>query len=286
VNRAANHTILSPFRVGLILGVTIIIGAALRLHQLSAKSFWIDERGQRQLRDDAMAPFPSHALEIPGQYDALLLSAPGVDPSWRQRIRSAKSLRALRRSHHPRDLFPERLFDGATGLTAAALLSVHSFHLCAGGVCAIHRVPQTVPRADANHRPRRDSVRTSDRSHGFVCAAAARGSQLAWLHRPSLSDISEFLLLLTSQGGLLLLLICLSLAGLAFVHLPGVSHSDKEKWALRLLFLWLTLPPVLTLAASAIKPLFYPRYMVLCVPALVLLAARGVAHLYNLPARR
>jgi len=52
----------------------------------------------------------------------------------------------------------------------------------------------------------------------------------------------------------------------------------------RLLALWLVLPPVLTIAATVIKPLFYPRYMVMCVPALVILAARGMVRLGRLPA--
>jgi hypothetical protein len=51
------------------------------------------------------------------------------------------------------------------------------------------------------------------------------GSQLAWLHRPSLDDISEFLVLLTSQGGVLLVVIYFSLAGMAFVRPVGVGQS-------------------------------------------------------------
>ena len=43
MNRAPGQTILTPFRIALILGATTIVGAALRLHQLSVKSFWIDE---------------------------------------------------------------------------------------------------------------------------------------------------------------------------------------------------------------------------------------------------
>jgi mannosyltransferase len=116
------------------------------------------------------------------------------------------------------------------------------------------------------------------------------GSQLAWLHRPSFGDITEFLLLLTSQGGVLLVVIYFYLAGMAFVRPPGLGQSDsdneKEKWALRLLLLWLVPPPLITLATSPVKPLFSPRYMLLCVPALVLLAARGLSHLYNLPVAR
>jgi hypothetical protein len=111
------------------------------------------------------------------------------------------------------------------------------------------------------------------------------GSQLAWLPRPALTGVWEFLLLLTSQGGILLVVVYLALCGFALTPTIGVGRSEpgKEKWAVRLLLWWLVLPPLLTLAATPIKPLFYARYMVMCVPALVLLAARGLVRLYDAP---
>jgi len=107
--------------------------------------------------------------------------------------------------------------------------------------------------------------------------------QLRWVPQPTLADFYEFLRLMTSQAGIFGVVLYLALCALAFVRPAGVARSDKEKWALRLLLLWLVSLPLLTLAASAIKPLFYPRYMILCVPALVLLAARGLTNLYDLP---
>jgi hypothetical protein len=107
--------------------------------------------------------------------------------------------------------------------------------------------------------------------------------QLAWIARPTFADIWEFLRLLTSQGGALAVVVYLGLCGLAFLQPSGVKRSAKESWALRLILFWLLSLPLLTLAASLIKPLFYPRYMVICVPALVILAARGLMNLYNMP---
>jgi hypothetical protein len=110
--------------------------------------------------------------------------------------------------------------------------------------------------------------------------------QLAWIARPSLADIWEFLKLLTSQGGALLVVVYLALCSLAFLQPAGVKRSPKESWALRLILFWLVSLPLLTLAVSLVKPLFYPRYMVICVPALVILAARGLINLYDVPAVR
>ena len=244
----------------------------------------------------------------------------------------------------------ERLFDRATGLTAAVLLSVHSFHIQwsqeARGyslltlllvvaayflVCAMESKTEGLgywiafsiaaalsfyahifavfvllafALSIAFPKPYRVRTRTvvivAILFEHLIAPMALfvllqrTGSQLAWLHRPSFADISEFLLLLTSEGGILLLVIYLSLAGLAFVRPAGAGGSEawteggskKDKWGLRLLLLWLLLPPLITLAVSPVKPLFSPRYMLLCVPALVLLAARGLTLLYSLPAAR
>ncbi len=107
--------------------------------------------------------------------------------------------------------------------------------------------------------------------------------QLAWMARPTLADVWQFLTLLTSQGGVLLVIIYLGLCGMAFLQPAGVKRPAKESWALRLMLFWLLSLPLLTLAVSLIKPFFYPRYMVICVPALVILAARGLVKLYDLP---
>ena len=44
-------------------------------------------------------------------------------------------------------------------------------------------------------------------------------------------------------------------------------------------YMWFAVPVVLTLAGSISQPLFYPRYLIICVAPLVMLVARGVDHL-------
>jgi hypothetical protein len=84
---------------------------------------------------------------------------------------------------------------------------------------------------------------------------------------------------LTSQGGAILVVVYLALCVAAFLLPAETETSGKESWALRLMGLWLVLPPLLTLAASLIKPLFDPGFMVMCVPAMEMLAARGLVKL-------
>ncbi len=347
MNRAINDTILSPFRAGLILGVTTIIGAALRLHQLSAKSFWIDEGASVSFATMPWRPFLHTLWNYQGNmtlYYFLLRAWIRLGDS-EFVVRSLSVVFAVLTI--PAIYFlGERVFDRTTGLTAAALLSVHSFHIQwsqeARGYslltlllvvaayflsCALESKTEslgywiafTVTAALSFYAhifavfvllafalsiafPKPYHVRTRTvvlvailfehliAPMALFVLLQHSGSQLAWLHRPSFADTSEFLQLLTGKGGILLLVIYMSLGGLAFVHPAGASPSDggskKEKWGLRLLLMWLLLPPLITLAASPVKPLFSPRYMLLCVPALILLAARGLAHLYNLPAAR
>jgi mannosyltransferase len=352
--RATNHTILSPFRVRVVLAVLTTLAVALRLHQLSSKSFWIDEGASVSFATMPWRPFLETLWSYQGNMTLYYLLLRG----WIHFGDSEFAVRSLSVLFGVLTipaiyLLGKRLFDRPTGLVAAALLSVHSFHVQwsqeARGyslltlllvvsayllVCAMESKEErstgywiafTVTAALSFYAhifalfvltafalsmafPRPYCIRTRTvvmvallfehltAPMALFVLLQHGGSQLAWLHRPALSDISEFLLLLTGQGGVFLVVIYLSLAGVALVY-PAESdrpdsdsekekEKEKEKWGLRLLLLWLILPPLLTLAVSAIKPLFSPRYMILCVPALVLLASAGVTRLHKLPAPR
>jgi len=97
--------------------------------------------------------------------------------------------------------------------------------------------------------------------------------------RPTWTDFSGFLHLVTGVGGTFLTVLYLTLCVFAFE--PPGGRSEKESWALRTLGLWLVLPPLLTLAATPIKPLFAPYMLVMCVPGLTILAACGITNLLN-----
>lgn len=347
MNRAPGQTIVTPFRIALILGVTTLVGAALRLHQLSIKSFWIDEGASVSFATMPWRPFLKTLWNYQGNmtlYYFLLRAWIHLGDS-EFVVRSLSVLFAVLTI--PAIYFlGQRLFDRSTGLIAAALLAVHSFHIHwsqeARGysllilllvlaayflVCALESKSSRIlwiafavtaalsfyahifavfvlaafAYSIAFPRPYRIEKPTMvwvailfehlSAPMALFVVVHHSGSQIGWLPRPSLSAVNEFLLLITSRGGVVLAVIYLSLGGLAFMLASEANPSEKiqtekEKWALRLLFLWLVLPPVLTLAATPVKPLFYARYMVMCVPALVLLTARGVTLLYHAPMAR
>lgn len=333
---------LSPTRAAMILGVTTLFGAALRLHLLGARSLWIDEAASVQF---ATLPWRSF-LRTLWSYQGNMTLYYFLLRAWIHLGDSEFVVRSLSVLFGvltiPAVYFlAARLFDRPTGLTSAVLLSVHSFHIhwsqetraytlltlllvlasyflitalesnrwrywiafsFTAALCVYAHIFAVLVLAAhalciAFPRPFRVAMRTVAATailFEHLCAPMAvfvllqsrtgNPSQIRWIPRPTLADIWEFLKLLTSQGGMLLVVVYLALCGLAWLRPGGDTRSDKMSWALRLLGLWLMLPPLLTLGATVIKPLFYPRYMVMCVPALVILGARGLVNLYHLPA--
>jgi hypothetical protein len=55
----------------------------------------------------------------------------------------------------------------------------------------------------------------------------------------------------------------------------GVSSA----WGYALLFSWLVVPVAVVVAASLVKPIFVPRFLSFCLPALLFLVAVGISHL-------
>ena len=341
VNQASRQTILSPFRIALILGITSIASAALRLHLLSTKSLWIDEGSSVSFAIMPWGPFLRTLWNYEGNmalYYVLLRGWIHVGDT-EFVLRSLSVLFAVL-TIPAIYLLGARLFDRAAGLIAAALLALHSYHIHWSqevrgySLFVLLLVLATYFLACALEKDSRGywiafavTAALSFYAHifaAFVFVAFAvsiafpkpyrverrtilwvaillehltapmvlfvlvhhGARQLAWLPRPTPAAVFEYFLLLTGQGGIVLLVLYLLLCGLAFVPRQGESEPEKEKWSLRLLLLWLVLPPVLTLAATPVKPLFYARYMVMCVPPMVLLAAHGLTRLYHAPAAR
>jgi mannosyltransferase len=107
---------------------------------------------------------------------------------------------------------------------------------------------------------------------------------LRWVQRPGLKDLWVFALHLTGNGGALLLFACVAAC---LAALPPVWRSPRtrrvpwEFWRYRFVLSWLLVPLLLTLAISLAKPLFVPRYFVFCLPALLLLVARGITRIHS-----
>ena len=105
-----------------------------------------------------------------------------------------------------------------------------------------------------------------------------------WIPRPGFSDLGYAGLFLTGNGGIFLAGIyaaaCIAAVLPAFQR-PLKQRVAFEAWKYRFLLLWLLLPIVFIFLVSQLKPLFLVRYFVFTLPALVLLAAAGLARLPN-----
>jgi mannosyltransferase len=104
--------------------------------------------------------------------------------------------------------------------------------------------------------------------------------QIDWIPAASASSMYEFAVLFTGRGGVALVLTMASFIAAAIVATGRdwfSSNSRYESFALGVVLLWLFFPMAITIALSLWKHLFVPRYMVMCLPALALAVARGVA---------
>ena len=104
---------------------------------------------------------------------------------------------------------------------------------------------------------------------------------LRWIKRPGAKELWDLALHLTGNGGRLLLTAYTAacLAALIPVACLAAKRVSGDVWRYRFLLLWLFFPALLTVAVSFARPLFLPRYFFFCLPALVLLAASGLARL-------
>ncbi|MBZ5706749.1 MAG: glycosyltransferase family 39 protein [Acidobacteriia bacterium] len=114
-----------------------------------------------------------------------------------------------------------------------------------------------------------------------IFVATTGAGPLRWVQRPGLKELWDFALRLTGNAGPPLLVAYVLACGAALW--PGLRQTVQrvswDAWRYRFLLLWLFFPVLLTLAVSFARPLFLPRYFFFCLPALLLLAAAGMARL-------
>ena len=121
-----------------------------------------------------------------------------------------------------------------------------------------------------------------------IFAAKTGAGPIRWIQRPSLRDLLEFAEHISGNAGLPLLLLYAAVCLIAIIPPqkmmrirtePDTAEGDWAVWRLRFLLVWLFFPVTLTLLLSLARPLFLGRYFIFCLPALVILAAAGLARL-------
>ena len=116
----------------------------------------------------------------------------------------------------------------------------------------------------------------------LVFVAKTGAGPLRWLHRPTLRTLGEFFEHLCGSYdwplGALYAVACGT--ALAFVGKRlWRRDADRDVWRLQFLLIWMLFPIGLTAVLSFARPVFLGRYMIFCLPPLVILAAAGLERL-------
>jgi mannosyltransferase len=116
----------------------------------------------------------------------------------------------------------------------------------------------------------------------LIFVAKTGAGPIRWIQRPGLRDVLEFYEHLAGGGNWALLVVC-TLACIATLLPVGPRlwsrAQDWESWRSQFLLLWLLFPVGLTVLLSFARPVFLARYMIFCLPALMILVAAGLARL-------
>ena len=114
----------------------------------------------------------------------------------------------------------------------------------------------------------------------FVAKTGA--GPIRWIWRPGVHDVLDYWEHLAGNDGLPLLLLYAAACLAAILPLRGQlfrQAADWDVWRCQFLLIWLLFPVVLTLLLSLARPIFLGRYFIFCLPALIILAAAGLANL-------
>jgi len=116
----------------------------------------------------------------------------------------------------------------------------------------------------------------------LVFVAKTGAGPIRWIPRPGLSDVFQFYEHLAG-GSTWFLAAVYAVACVAAVAPIGgrllARHQDWNVWRCRFLLTGLFFPPVFTAVLSLARPVFLSRYLIFCLPPLVILAAAGLARL-------
>jgi uncharacterized membrane protein len=103
--------------------------------------------------------------------------------------------------------------------------------------------------------------------------------QLDWVPALNASTFVDGIHAIAGYGNLWLSALYAIFATAAVVR---AAQTNEEAFALRVIESWLLFPVLAMLLYSLHKPIFHSRFLVICVPALILLAARGLAVMADL----
>ncbi len=116
----------------------------------------------------------------------------------------------------------------------------------------------------------------------LVFVAKTGAGPIRWIPRPGVRDVLEFYEHLAGGSNWVLPVVfavaCIA-AVLPVTRQLWAREQAWETWRTQFLLIWLFFPVVLTVLLSFARPVFLGRYMIFCLPALLILVAAGLARL-------
>jgi mannosyltransferase len=116
----------------------------------------------------------------------------------------------------------------------------------------------------------------------LVFVAKTGAGPIRWIPRPGLRDVVGFYEHLAGGSDWHLAVVCAVAAIAALMPYNQQWFRGKQNWGTwrtQFLVVWLLFPPVLTVLLSFARPVFLGRYMIFCLPALLILVAAGLGRL-------
>jgi mannosyltransferase len=321
----------------ILLALVTLLAAFLRMHALTAKSFWLDEGLSVEI---ARLPWPRllHALWFGDANMSLYLV---LLRSWLTFGHSEGFIRSLSVLFSvatvPLIFFlGARLFGRRAGLLAALLLAINAYHIryaqeargyamvvffavlatwllarnlqdpssahwgIYAAVCALATYSHffgalLVPAHAISLLSRRREEIPWRKFVGNLLAYGAMilpiaiyvvlqagTAPIAWV--PPLQPDSLLLHGVDFSGvyGRTLLtldVLAIGIAAFGAARVRRIVEHTGDAWGYSLLFSWLVAPVVVVVTVSLVKPIFVPRYLILCLPALLLLVSVGITRL-------
>ena len=105
---------------------------------------------------------------------------------------------------------------------------------------------------------------------------------IRWIHRPGAHDVLEFFEHLAGSESWPLAVLYAIACVVAIAPVASrlwARNQPWRTWRAQFLLVWLLLPLLLTVLLSYARPVFLARYLIFCLPPLVILAAAGLARL-------
>jgi mannosyltransferase len=116
----------------------------------------------------------------------------------------------------------------------------------------------------------------------LVFVAKTGAGPIRWIQRPGIRDVLSFYTYLAGGNSWRLPVICAA-ACIAAVLPAGrrlwARDQAWETWRSQFLLMWLSFPVALTVLLSFARPVFLGRYMIFCLPPLLILVASGLTRL-------